>query len=254
MLIPYVLRRMKKEVAPWLPDKLYVDVDVRMSTRQAQQYRRMEEEAWSQLGHEEVVAGGNLARITRMKQFANAHSKVDTNGDIIPLYSPKLEAMLGKFEERGMFDDNREAKALVFSQSRRMVDFIAERLRKEGLETLVISGKTKNRRAVKEAFQDGKVQVLVIVTTAGGTSLTLDAADDVHLIDEMWDPGEDEQAEDRAHRVSRIHQVTVFTYRTIDTIDQDIAMTKWEKKETHSLILDIRRAAVARTTKGDLEQ
>jgi SNF2 family DNA or RNA helicase len=247
MLIPYVLRRTKKEVAPWLPDKLYVDVDVRMSTRQAQQYRRMEEEAWTTLGVNEVVAGGNLARITRMKQFANAHSKVDTNGDIIPIYSPKLEAMLGKFEERGMFDENREAKALVFSQSRRMVDFIAERLRKEGLETLVISGKTRNRRAVKEAFQDGTAQVLVIVTTAGGTSLTLDAADDVHLIDELWDPGEDEQAEDRAHRVSRIHQVTVFTYRTLGTIDEDIAMTKWEKKETHSLILDIRRKALART-------
>jgi SNF2 family DNA or RNA helicase len=75
----------------------------------------------------------------------------------------------------------------------------------------------------------------------------LDAADDVHLIDELWDPGEDEQAEDRAHRVSRIHQVTVFTYRTLGTIDEDIAMTKWEKKETHSLILDIRRKALART-------
>lgn len=253
MLIPYVLRRTKKEAAPWLPDKVYVDVDVRMSKRQAQQYRRMEEEAWAQAGLKEINAGGNLARITRMKQFANAHSKVDTNGDIIPLYSPKVEAMVGKMEERGMLDDDSEHKALVFSQSRRMVDFIVERLRSEGLKVDMITGATKNRRAVKDKFQDGDTQVLVIVTTAGGTSLTLDAADDVHLIDEMWAPDDDEQAEDRAHRVSRIHQVTVFTYRTLGTIDEDIATTKWEKKETHELILDIRRqylARTSRTTKG----
>lgn len=247
MLIPYVLRRTKKEAAPWLPDKVYVDVDVKMGTRQRQQYRRMEEEAWAASGTNEITAGGNLARIVRMKQFANAHSKVDLNGDIIPLYSPKVEAMLGKMAERGMFEEDTEHQALVFSQSRRMVNFIEERLRAEGMSVMTITGATKNRRQVKEQFQAGKAQVLVIVTTAGGTSLTLDAADDVHLIDEMWDPGEDEQAEDRAHRVSRIHQVTVFTYRTLESIDEDIAMTKFDKKETHSLILDIRRKALART-------
>lgn len=247
MLIPYVLRRTKKEAAPWLPDKVYVDVDVHMSTRQRQQYLRMEEEAWAQAGKEEIVAGGNLARITRMKQFANAHSKVDTNGDIIPLYSPKVEAMIGKMAERGMFDDDPEHQALVFSQSRRMVHFIEQRLKEEGLSVLTLTGETKNRRKLREDFQAGKAQVMVIVTTAGGTSITLDAADDVHLVDEMWSPDEDEQAEDRAHRVSRIHQVTVFTYRTLGTIDEDIAVTKYEKKETHSLILDLRRKALART-------
>jgi SNF2 family DNA or RNA helicase len=146
-----------------------------------------------------------------------------------------------------MFDDASDRKQLVFSQSRKMVEYTAERIAKRGLPVAVISGRTRNRRELVDAFQGSDLyRVMCIVTTAGGVSLTLDAADEVHLIDEMWSPDDDEQAEDRAHRVSRIHQVTVFIYRSIDTVDQDIALAKLEKADSHERILDVRRRLMER--------
>ena len=249
-LTPYVLRRTKAEVAPWLPPKLYVDVNVRMSKRQETQYRRMLEEAISQLGTKEITAGGILDKIVRLKQFANGHCKVDPEtGEIIPIASEKVEAMIEKMREVGMFDEGSTRKQLVFSQSRRMVEYIAKRLEKEGLGIATITGSTKDRRELVRRFQEeDDIRVMVIVTTAGGVSLTLDRADEVHLIDEMWSPDDDAQAEDRAHRVSRIHQVTVFIYRSIGTIDEDIALSKAEKADSHERILDVRRRILSSRT------
>ena len=247
MLSPYMLRRTKKECAPWLPEKLYVDVPVTMSRRQAQQYLRMERDAFTGVGRHEVSSSGTLDKIVRLKQFANAHCLIDEGGKLTPLESPKIEAMIAKMEEIGLFDPGSEKKQLVFSQSRRMCHLISKTLVDRGLIIGEIHGGTKERRRLVEDFQTGPIQVMVIVTTAGGVSLTLDAADEVHMIDEMWSPDDDEQAEDRAHRVSRIHQVTVFTYRSIGTIDEDIAVTKAEKKESHSLILDVRRRIETRS-------
>ena len=221
-----------------------------MSKRQETQYRRMLEEAISQLGTKEITAGGILDKIVRLKQFANGHCKVDPEtGEIIPIASEKVEAMIEKMREVGMFDEGSTRKQLVFSQSRRMVEYIAKRLEKEGLGIATITGSTKDRRELVRRFQEeDDIRVMVIVTTAGGVSLTLDRADEVHLIDEMWSPDDDAQAEDRAHRVSRIHQVTVFIYRSIGTIDEDIALSKAEKADSHERILDVRRRILSSRT------
>lgn len=240
MLSPYMLRRTKKECAPWLPEKQYVDVPVHMTPRQTQQYRRMERDSFTGVGRHELSTSATVDKLVRLKQFANAHCKIDENGALIPLESPKIDAMMAKMDEIGVFEHT-ERKQLVFSQSRRMCKLIYEKLTAEGVKCGAIAGGTKDRRELVRKFQEEDVQVMVIVTTAGGVSLTLDAADDVHLIDEMWSPDDDEQAEDRAHRVSRIHQVTVYIYRSIGTIDEDIAVVKADKKESHQLILDVRR-------------
>lgn len=247
LVSPYLLRRTKKECAPWLPEKLYVDVPVHMTARQRQQYERMERDAFLNVGTNELSASATLDKIVRLKQFANSHCKIDHDGKLIPIESPKIDAMMAKMEECGLFEQGEQSPHLVFSQSRRMCNLIYERLVAAGLRVGAISGGTKNRRKLREDFQSGKYDVLVIVTTAGGVSLTLDRADYVHLIDEMWSPDDDEQAEDRAHRVSRIHQVTVFIYRSVGTIDEDIAVSKADKKESHEIILDVRRRIVDRS-------
>lgn len=245
-LSPYLLRRTKKECAPWLPEKLYVDVPVHMTARQKQQYERMERDAFLNVGTHELSASATLDKLVRLKQFANAHCRIDEDGKVQPIDSPKVDAMMAKMEECGLFEPGEQSPHLVFSQSRRMCKLIYDRLAAEGLRVGAIAGGTKNRRQLREDFQSGKYDALVIVTTAGGVSLTLDRADYVHLIDEMWSPDEDEQAEDRAHRVSRIHQVTVFIYRSVGTIDEDIAVSKADKKESHEIILDVRRRVMNR--------
>ena len=244
VLAPYILRRTKAECLPWLPPKQYVDVWVTMGPQQEAAYRRMELEGEATLGDNFITTTSVLAEFTRLKQFATALCDV-VDGKVVPTEtSCKLEAMLDKMDEYGMFDPDNTEQQVVFSQSREVVELAAQMLRDRGLSVDVISGaqnKRGQRKAIKEAFMRGDTRVLCIVTTAGGVALTLDAASVAHMLDEMWDPGDDEQAEDRLHRASRVHQVIIYNYRTKGTIDQYIMETAFNKASAHSFLLDVRR-------------
>ena len=250
MLQPYIIRRTKSEVLTWLPPKQYVEVPCAMTAGQALQYRAMEKE-----GAARLEAGGSvsttsiLAEFTRLTQFAFGKWERSSAGKLVATAdSGKLEALLDKMEEAGVFDDT-SVKQLVFSQFKEVIYLVHLALLERGVKAEIVSGdqnKQGQRRAIREAFQDGDTQVLCIVTTAGGVSLTLDAADTVHMLDDMWSPDEGEQAEDRAHRASRVHNVTVYQYRSIETIDAYRASTAAEKAVEHKRILDIRRSIVER--------
>jgi SNF2 family DNA or RNA helicase len=73
-------------------------------------------------------------------------------------------------------------------------------------------------------------------------SITLDAADDIVLMDETWVPDDQEQVEDRVHRASNVtHQVDVWYVRTKGTIEEGIAQTSAEKAESNHVVLDAQR-------------
>ena len=246
MLIPYVLRRTKAECLPWLPPKLHVEVLCGMTDKQRKQYEEMEKDGAAKAGDASVSTTSILAEFTRLRQFAFGYWTAG-EGKLHPTEdSGKLNAMLEKMDEADVFEDS-SVKQLVFSQFKEVIYLVADVLRRKGVEVEIISGdqnKQGQRRQIKEAFQTGSTQVLCIVTTAGGVSLTLDAADTVHMLDDMWSPDEGEQAEDRAHRASRVHNVTVFHYRTKDTVDQYVQETSDEKATEHARILDVRRKLV----------
>jgi len=246
MLQPYIIRRTKDEVLTWLPPKHYVEVPCHMTDTQAKQYNEMAAEGVARLEGGNVSTTNILAEFTRLTQFAFGTWIKGTEGLRPSTDSAKLDAMLDKMEEAGVFDDT-SVKQLVFSQFRQVVELVASVLRERGVKVEIISGaqnKQGQRRAIRESFQNGDVQVLCIVTTAGGVSLTLDAADTVHMLDDMWSPDEIEQAEDRAHRASRVHNVTIYQYRSVGTIDAYRASTAAEKATEHKRILDIRRQLI----------
>lgn len=252
-LAPYILRRTKDECLPWLPPKQYVDVYVTMEGKQDKQYRSMEADGAAAMEEGAVASKGVLDEIMRLRQFANAYCTTRA-GKVVPtLDSAKLEALWMKLDETGIMAEGSDTKTVIFSQFREMVELVAAELKRKGVSVEIISGKTNKagqRRQIKHAFQDGDLKVLCIVTTAGGVSLTLDAADSAHFIDESFAPDDDEQAEDRIHRASRIHNVTIFRYRSKNTVDDVIVDTSFDKKAQHTYILDQRRAILKRQGKA----
>jgi SNF2 family DNA or RNA helicase len=242
-LMPYVLRRTKAECAPWLPFKQHIDVWVTLEDKQYRQYSEMLEEGVAQLEGGDVSTTSILAQFTRLQQFANAYCELQSNDKVAPTpTSAKLDALWERLAEAGILDGSSEDQTVIFSQSRLMVELISGMLFKDGVNNDIISGKNIKKRAdVVKRFQTGETKVLCIVTTAGGVALTLDAADTAHFIDEPWAPDTQEQAEDRLHRVSRIHQVTIYHYRARETIDETKHEVAQEKHDAHELILDVRR-------------
>lgn len=248
MLAPYMTRRTKKEALPWLPAKQFVPLWLDFSSdKHRKQYLEFAEESQTMIDETPITAIGILDEYTRLKQFSfGYHVRRESDDKLIPTTdSPKLEVLQGKLEELGIWDGSTGEQAVIFSQFSEVVDLIHGWLIENGIPASKITGAisgSKKRREIKEDFQSGEgARVVVMTTTAGGVSITLDRASNVFIMDETWDPDDQEQAEDRCHRASRIHQVTVYYLRLKGSIEETIADTTGTKFARNVRVLDARR-------------
>lgn len=239
MLAPYLLRRTKAEVAPDLPPKMYggtpldpedptspVAVWLPMEPAQEKLYLQMAADSEANLENGVIEAIGILPEMTRLKQFATCVWEKDgeTLRPQMPLVSNKYEWLKQFLEERR----DESGKVVVASQFTKVINAFGRQLHDDGFEVVTLTGETKPelRAGMVERFQtDPDLQVFLINTTAGGVAITLDAADDLVLIDETFIPDDQEQVEDRIHRVSRIHQVTIWKLLSLGSIEEEIAKT-----------------------------
>lgn len=259
-----ILRRTKEEVAPDLPPKMYAGRRLKgqtngargiwlpMTSEQKRLCAELRRDAAVALEDGSLMANGVLAELTRARQFAVSAGGLNKDGNYRPaLPSNKFDWLVQWLAERGICRNGwGDSKVLVASQYGAVLELFAEALKKLGVETSSITGSVtgKRRVAAKTNFQAaGGPRVMLLTTKAGGVSLTLDAADDVIFLDETWVPDDQEQVEDRAHRVSRIHQVTIWYVRSLGSIEHKVATANLTQDEIQKHLLDGRRGvALAR--------
>jgi SNF2 family DNA or RNA helicase len=253
MLSRYMIRRTKAECLPWLPAKQYVNLELEMTPGQGIQYQQFAEEAEIRIDEEELSATSVLAEYTRLKQFATAKQTIlgrDTDGRVLVKPtddSNKLPYVIDLLEERGIRpgeDDEGDEQVVIFSQFSSVTDMVCEKLQELGYPAEKLTGDVgpKEREALQRDFQaEGGLRIICMTTTAGGVAITLDRASTVVFLDETWDPDDQEQAEDRCHRGSRLHQVTIYYLRSKATIEQYIQQRVTDKSTVNRDILDLRR-------------
>jgi SNF2 family DNA or RNA helicase len=246
---PYLLARTKTEVAPELPPITYageppkdnpdgpVAVWLDMDDRQARAYESMVKMAEATLCNGRITATGVLAELTRCRQFACSYAEATGRNSLVPsLPSNKYDWTLDFLREREGFP----GKVIIASQFTSLLEVFEAALRKEGFEPLMLTGKTSDRG--RKIFQD-RIQdaddphwIGMINMKAGGEAITLDQADDMITLDDPWTDDEIRQVEDRIHRISRIHNVTVYRLRSLGTIEQRIAeMTTKQRADLMAL-------------------
>lgn len=284
---PFTLRRTKREISPDLPPKTYagfvpegMEIEeegqerglvghwLEMKPKQQRAYYQMVEQALATLENGTLIANGVLAEMTRLKQFASCFGKLerklDSDGYEIDVFKPelpsnKLDWLLEFFTELGIDKDGQEGpdarKVVVASQFTSMINLFEREINKRGIKTLkVVGGVSAEDRiaAVKQFQTDSGPQVFLLNTLAGGVSLTLDRADDIVILDETFIPDDQEQVEDRVHRVSRMHNVTVHYVRSLGTIEEKIARLTFGRNINTKQILDGERGVeFARQILGD---
>lgn len=257
-LKPVMIRRTKKEVAPALPPKMYggthldphdplspVAVWLPMNPRQQSQYNEIVNQAMISIDAmgDFINVNGVLAEMVRMKQVANAGlgRNPDLGYNIGPVDpSNKAEWIIDFLEDR----IEAGTKTVIASQFTQFIDFLSVQLNNKKIGHYVLTGKTKDdeRAFIKREFQKDDTEMVILLNTkAGGVSLTLDAADDVVICDQTWVPDDQEQVEDRAHRLSRMHNVTIWNLASLGTIDEDVATTNAEREDAIMGILDRQR-------------
>ena len=230
-VMPFILRRMKKDVLKELPDKVERKLIGEMTPQQTKVYRAyfmksqrdfMREVSLASPGERRIKI---LAILTRLRQIAcdPALFLESYHGG-----SGKLD-MLEELIEEAIEGGHR---LLIFSQFTTMLAHIAERLRRKGLAYFSLDGATPalTRMKLVREFNRGAVPIFLISLKAGGTGLNLTGADMVVHFDPWWNPAVEDQATDRAYRLGQRNNVQVFKLIMKGTVEEKIYELQEKKK------------------------
>jgi superfamily II DNA or RNA helicase len=250
---PFVLRRMKREVATELPPRtdmvMYVELD---------EAERVTYDAIRAATQREIVklleAGGGvmaaLEALLRLRQ-ASCHTALLPGGmrtGPAPQSSSKLERLMDALGDV-VADGHR---ALVFSQWTSLLDLIEPHLVANDMKFTRLDGTTVDRASVVNTFQaDDGPPVMLLSLKAGGTGLNLTAADHVFLVDPWWNPAVEDQAADRAHRIGQDKPVMVYRMVARDTVEERILELQERKRKLANAALSEAGGATA-ITRDDL--
>jgi superfamily II DNA or RNA helicase len=245
---PFLLRRLKRDVAPELPPRTDVVLHCELDQTERDVYDAMRVAA-----RRDVVsaleAGGNylaaLEALLRLRQAACHPALVP--GQTAEC-SSKVERLLEALEE--VVADGH--KALVFSQWTSLLDLVEPHLGRAEIAFTRLDGKTQDREGVVNDFQspDGP-PVMLVSLKAGGTGLNLTAADHVFLLDPWWNPKVEDQAADRAHRIGQDRPVMVYRLVAKDTVEEGILALQERKRLIADAALD-EAAQVQALTRDEL--
>ncbi|WP_163997123.1 DEAD/DEAH box helicase [Pyxidicoccus caerfyrddinensis] len=247
---PFVLRRLKRDVAPELPPRIESVMHVQLDERERAVY-----DAIMAATRKEVVAllneGGSVLKaleaLLRLRQAACHPALVPGQRATT---SSKVETLVDALETAV----SEGHKALVFSQWTSMLDLIEPQLKATGITFERLDGSTPNRGEITTRFQsDGGAPVLLMSLKAGGTGLNLTAADHVFLVDPWWNPAVEAQAADRAHRIGQERTVMVYRLVSQGTVEERILGLQEKKRAIFEAALSEASAATAITREDLLE-
>ena len=254
-VMPFVLRRMKKDVLTELPDKVERKMLNEMTEKQEKLYQ-----AWFIRSQKEFAAelqangfGENririLAILTRLRQiacdpamflegYAGGSGKLDM-----------LEEVAGEAVAGGH-------RMLVFSQFTTMLAHIGERLKRLGIPYYYLDGATPALERIRlvKLFNEGNIPVFLISLKAGGTGLNLTGADMVIHFDPWWNPAVEEQAADRAYRLGQKNNVQVLKFITKGTVEEKIYELQQKKKSLIDRMIQPGENFLSKLSEGEIRE
>ena len=233
---PFILRRQKDKVGKDLPPKVEMDLICPITEVQKQVYEQLLSRGKETLGDDlqsamQTQSMNFFTLLTRLRQACCDPGLIpDVDADLSQ--SGKVQMLLTRLDEGLQGDGAR--KVVIFSQFLQLLKRLKPLIQKEFPEValLELSGETRNRAKPVETFQNTKGPAVILVSLrAGGTGITLHAADYVFLLDPWWNPAVENQAVDRVHRIGQDRRVFVYRMITQGTIEERIQHLKKEKRE-----------------------
>ncbi len=236
---PFLLRRTKEEVASELPPRTEILEQIELPKAQQALYETVRAAMDERVRDAVHARGFNGAQITildallKLRQVCCDPKLVKSDAARSVTDSAKrarLRELLTELIAEGR-------RVLVFSQFTTMLDLIAEDLTEMGHRFVTLTGQTKDRAAVLEAFQNGEADVFLLSLKAGGVGLTLTEADTVILYDPWWNPAVERQAMDRAHRIGQTKPVFVHRLVATGTVEEKILGLQAKKQALADALL-----------------
>ena len=251
---PFVLRRLKSQVATDLPEKVENIHYTNMTAEQEEKY----EEAKSYFRHkilDQIDKDGInntrfmiLEGLTKLRQLSNHPRMVDSayTGS-----SGKMED-LSHMLENALLEGH---KLLVFSQFVKHLEIVKEFLNDKKIPFAYLDGSTTDRRDQVEKFNnEPSLKVFLISIKAGGLGLNLTEADYVFILDPWWNPAVEAQAVDRAHRIGQKKKVFTYKFITRNTVEEKILQLQQRKLKLSTDLISTEESIMKQLTREDIAQ
>ncbi|XP_021950482.1 ATP-dependent helicase brm isoform X2 [Folsomia candida] len=238
VLRPFLLRRLKKEVESQLPSKVEYIIKCEMSALQRVLYRHMQNKGVMLTdGSEKGKNGKGSAKalmntIVQLRKLCNhpfMFSHIEDHYIDQPTYAEELFRTSGKFE---LLDrllpklKNSGHRVLLFCQMTQLMSIMEDYFKFREWKYLRLDGGTKSedRGDLLKKFNapNSDIFIFILSTRAGGLGLNLQTADTVILFDSDWNPHQDLQAQDRAHRIGQRNEVRVLRLMTVNSVEERI--------------------------------
>jgi len=232
-LHPFILRRLKRDVAKDLPEKIVKVAYCPLSEEQQRLTNEIRQKAKAAKTKFEM-----LAVLMRLRQVANHTALVTKMGEG---ESGKLDVF---FE---LLDEAIDAghRVLVFSQFVQMLSILRAELGRRGIEHCYLDGATKDRLDECRRFNTNpSIPVFLISLHAGGTGLNLTGADMVVHFDPWWNPAVEAQATDRAHRIGQKRTVYVVKMIAEHSVEERVLALQRRKQEVIDATVDASDEAI----------
>lgn len=235
VLRPFLLRRLKKDVESDLPDKQERVIKCGFSALQAKLYKQL-------VTHNRMMISDGKGGKTGMRGLSNMLMQLrklcnhpfvfeEVEDQVNPLRQTNdlLWRTAGKFELLDRVMPKFQAtghRVLMFFQMTQIMNIMEDFLRLRGMKYLRLDGSTKadDRSELLKLFNapNSEYFCFLLSTRAGGLGLNLQTADTVIIYDSDWNPHQDLQAQDRAHRIGQKNEVRILRLITSNSVEEKI--------------------------------
>lgn len=253
MIKPFIMRRLKTQVATDLPEKVINVKYSSMTEGQEKAYEDVKSYYREKIISDLSTPGAKnqqftlLRGLTQLRQIAN-HPKLtnkEYEGD-----SGKLDDVIHMLKSTA----SEGHKVLVFSQFVRHLAIVKEYLDENQIKYAYLDGSTKDRQAQVTSFQgDDSVKIFLISLKAGGVGLNLTKAEYVFLLDPWWNPAVEAQAIDRAHRIGQENKVMIYKFITRNTVEEKIMALQERKMALAGELISTEESFMKSLSKNDIE-
>ena len=226
--------RILKENCLDLPNKIYMEREIQLTSEQERLYEQMRQEALATLNGKTVTTMTALTQLMRLHQITCGHFAAD-DGSIQEVKNNRLAELLDVLDEI-------EGKAIIWAHYQHDVKNIFKLLEdKYGPGSVVhYYGKTLPEQrdyAIENFKNNDKVRFFVGTPATGGYGITLIQANTVIYYSNGYDLEKRMQSEDRAHRIGQTKKVTYIDLIAEDTVDTKIVKSLRKKIDIASKVL-----------------
>lgn len=229
LISPYLLRRVKSDVAKDLPEKKEMVLFCKLTQYQKNKYLEFlhsDELTKIENGKRHVLFGIDILRkICNHPDLLERDKLQHTSNFGNPARSGKMQVvkqLLLLWRKQGH-------KTLLFTQSRQMLDILEKFIAINddelvGIRYLRMDGTTSiaKRQSLVDQFNNENFDVFLLTTRVGGLGVNLTGANRIIIFDPDWNPSTDMQARERAWRIGQKREVSIYRLMVSGTIEEKI--------------------------------